>query len=150
MRQVAGSCDHARAVTTRLVAERAGAWAGLAHYHFRSADDLLTDAALRMMRRPAGDVPADLLGDSATSITALLSLIGGYHEPSADGSVPDPEATAVVLRLHSRAHEGLAESARRDRACPPARRSTRCRWSGCGCGSPDARRPIRRRPADIP
>ncbi|PSR66427.1 TetR/AcrR family transcriptional regulator [Nocardia sp. MDA0666] len=124
------------AVTTRLVAERAGVRAGLVHYHFRSVDDLLIDAALRMMRRLAGDVPADLLGDTATGITALLSLIGGYDQSSADtrvfsemllaatrherlrdglaavlaefrativarlradGSVPDPEATAVVL-----------------------------------------------------
>jgi AcrR family transcriptional regulator len=124
------------AVTTRLVAERAGVRAGLVHYHFRSVDDLLIDAALRMMRRLAGDIPADLFGDTATGVTALLSLIGGYDESSADtrvfsemllaatrhdrlrdglaavlaefrativarlradGSVPDPEATAVVL-----------------------------------------------------
>ncbi|WP_063002496.1 TetR/AcrR family transcriptional regulator [Nocardia mikamii] len=124
------------AVTTRLVAERAGVRAGLVHYHFRSVDDLLIDAALRMMRRLIGDVPADLLGVTTTGITALLSLIGGYDESSADTrvfsemllaatrherlraglttvlaefrativarlradeSVPDPEATAVVL-----------------------------------------------------
>jgi AcrR family transcriptional regulator len=124
------------AVTTRLVAERAGVRAGLVHYHFRSVDDLLIDAALRMMRRLVDDVPTDLLGDTAAGITALLSLIGGYDDTDtdtrvfsemllaatrherlraglaavlaefraaiaarlrADESVPDPEATAVVL-----------------------------------------------------
>jgi len=39
------------AVTTRMVAERAGLRPGLVHYHFDSVTDLLIDSSLRRRRQ---------------------------------------------------------------------------------------------------
>lgn len=68
------------AVTTRLVAERAGLAPGLVHYHFASVDDLLRKAALRtleaLLSEPthqllAAERPADGLRQLADQFATL-------------------------------------------------------------------------------
>ncbi|GHH34254.1 TetR/AcrR family transcriptional regulator [Lentzea cavernae] len=51
------------AVTTRLVAERAGVNAALVHYHFSSVSDLLSTAALRFAAR--------MLAESAEAVRSV-------------------------------------------------------------------------------
>lgn len=69
------------AVSTRILAERAGVTPGLVHYHFPSLQALLRDAALGMM--------SDLL----SAIEALIENAGWLAQHGAD----TPEDTASVL-----------------------------------------------------
>lgn len=67
------------AVTTRLVAERAGLRPGLVHYHFPSVTDLLIDASLHMARTEYDTVMAEALAASGpAAITQMLTAIGAY------------------------------------------------------------------------
>ncbi|MEV5653019.1 TetR/AcrR family transcriptional regulator [Nocardia sp. NPDC052254] len=68
------------AVTTRLVAERAGVRAGLVHYHFRSVDDLLIDAALRMVRGLVDEVAGADGAGAGDPVAALLASIAEFDD----------------------------------------------------------------------
>ncbi len=64
------------AVTTRLVAERAGVNAALVHYHFSSVSELLSTAALRFAAKAlAGALPE---GDPADGIERMFEELGRY------------------------------------------------------------------------
>jgi AcrR family transcriptional regulator len=80
-----------RAVSTRLVAERAGVGAGLVHYHFASLDALLREAAVGVMRETASGL--DALLDSAPGprelIAVLLGVLDGF-------TGRDPVSTAFL------------------------------------------------------
>lgn len=56
------------AVTTRLVAERAGVNAALVHYHFSSVQELLSTAAMQFAER--------VLGESADALRASEPSVG--------------------------------------------------------------------------
>lgn len=62
------------AVSTRMVAERAGVGPGLVHYHFASLPALLTEAALQVMQ-DAVDSAADALDRARTAPQALDLLL---------------------------------------------------------------------------
>lgn len=67
------------AVTTRLVAERAGLRPGLVHYHFPSVTDLLIDASLHMARTEYDTVMAGALAASGlAAITQMITAIDAY------------------------------------------------------------------------
>ena len=59
------------AVTTRLVAERAGVNAALVHYHFSSVPDLLSTAALQFAEK--------MLAESADALRASEPSVGIEH-----------------------------------------------------------------------
>lgn len=69
-----------RAVSTRLVAERAGVTAGLVHYHFASLPALLREAAVEVVRETVGGVDAllDASGDPARAVAAMLGALDGH------------------------------------------------------------------------
>jgi AcrR family transcriptional regulator len=69
-----------RAVSTRLVADRAGVTAGLVHYHFASVDALLREAAIGLMRETAGELDAllDAAGEPAQAIVLLLGALDDH------------------------------------------------------------------------
>jgi AcrR family transcriptional regulator len=64
-----------RAVSTRLVAERAGVGAGLVHYHFASLDALLREAAVEVLRETATGM--DALLDAAPGPRELIAMLLG-------------------------------------------------------------------------
>ena len=68
------------AVSTRMVAERAGVAPGLVHYHFSSVQGLLSEAAVGAMREVAGALEPALAGADtpADALTALLSALDPY------------------------------------------------------------------------
>ncbi|WP_405166604.1 TetR family transcriptional regulator [Nocardia sp. NBC_01499] len=69
------------AVTTRLVAERAGVRPGLVHYHFHSVTDLLIDASLQTARTEYDNVMAGVLAMSGpAAMTQMLTAISSYTE----------------------------------------------------------------------
>ncbi|MBW1604585.1 TetR/AcrR family transcriptional regulator [Streptomyces sp. JJ66] len=63
------------AVSTRMVAERAGVGAGLVHYHFASLRTLLSEAALTSVSGLVTELPA-LLADAPALDTGLHRLLG--------------------------------------------------------------------------
>jgi AcrR family transcriptional regulator len=68
------------AVSTRVVAERAGVAPGLVHYHFSSVQGLLSEAALGAMRE-VGTMLAPTLaaaGTPAAALTALTSALDPF------------------------------------------------------------------------
>lgn len=116
------------AVSTRLVAQRAGVRPGLVHYHFPSVNDLLVDATVPALTGLVDEMVRMLEAapDAASGIDALLGAVTGYAadyaagEPVsrltaeaflAAGRVPRlREALTVVLR---QARARLAEWLRR-------------------------------------
>ncbi|MFI6367988.1 TetR/AcrR family transcriptional regulator [Nocardia sp. NPDC050630] len=67
------------AVTTRMVAERAGVRPGLVHYHFPSVTDLLVDASLQLARTEYDALMAGVLAASGpAAMTQMLIAIGSY------------------------------------------------------------------------
>jgi AcrR family transcriptional regulator len=62
------------AVSTRVVAERAGVGAGLVHYHFPSVQGLLSDAAVGVMRE-ATTTLEPMLAQARTPIEAIEALV---------------------------------------------------------------------------
>ena len=69
-----------RAVTTRLVAERAGVGAGLVHYHFASVEALLQDAAIGLLRAVVAEVENvfDDADDLERGMGLLLGALDAY------------------------------------------------------------------------
>ncbi|TDB72302.1 TetR family transcriptional regulator [Micromonospora sp. KC723] len=73
------------AVTTRVLAQRAGVAPGLVHYHFTSVQALLVEAAVEVARSVAAQTAPVLAGaDSADE--ALTTLLGMFD--TADGTDP--------------------------------------------------------------
>lgn len=68
-----------RAVSTRMVAERAGVTAGLVHYHFASLDALLREAAVGLMRETTTGLDA-LLDAAPGPREAIAMLLGALDE----------------------------------------------------------------------
>jgi AcrR family transcriptional regulator len=68
------------AVSTRMVAERAGVAPGLVHYHFSSVRALLSAAAVGAMREVAGALEPALAGAGTPedALSALLSALDPY------------------------------------------------------------------------
>jgi len=101
------------AVTTRRVADRAGLRPGLVHYHFRTVEDLLIEAALATARREA-TAAADALSqtaDAGEGITQVLEMMSSY-------SAEDPAtvlfsemllASTRIERLRSELADLMAE-----------------------------------------
>ncbi|OQO89444.1 TetR family transcriptional regulator [Saccharomonospora piscinae] len=97
------------AVSTRVLAERAGVRAGLVHYHFESLAALLRQAALDEMRRVVAETAAHLkaAADPAAAVGALVSEVDRY-----DGSDP---ASRLFLEAYLAAtrdavlHDSIAE-----------------------------------------
>lgn len=94
------------AVTTRMVAERAGVRAGLVHYHFRSVDDLLIDAALRTVRGLVGSVAGAAMRDPGAGIAALLASVAEFDHAAAENRVFSEILLAATR--HDRLRVGLA------------------------------------------
>lgn len=69
------------AVSTRLLAERAGVAGGLVHYHFPSLRALLSEAALGVIGQLAEQVDA-VLAEATTPQDAVDRLLGGLDEYS--------------------------------------------------------------------
>lgn len=69
-----------RAVTTRLVAERAGVGAGLVHYHFASVEGLLQEAATGLMREAVAEVEhlLDVADDVDRGMDLVLGALDAY------------------------------------------------------------------------
>ncbi|MUL42857.1 TetR/AcrR family transcriptional regulator [Streptomonospora sp. PA3] len=63
------------AVSTRMLAERAGVTPGLVHYHFSSVQALLSEAAIGAMRDYLARIP-ELLDGAATPQHALEAVLG--------------------------------------------------------------------------
>ncbi|MEJ3653505.1 TetR family transcriptional regulator [Actinomycetes bacterium KLBMP 9759] len=68
------------AVSTRVLAERAGVTPSVVHYHFRSLPELLNEAVVSAMRGMLGELAPLLRTTSspAESIDALLAGLDGY------------------------------------------------------------------------
>ncbi|MFV2110413.1 TetR/AcrR family transcriptional regulator [Micromonospora sp. LOL_015] len=68
------------AVSTRLVADRAGVAPGLVHYHYASVRALLIEAATGTMTDLAGELDALLTGavSPEAGVRALLAALDGY------------------------------------------------------------------------
>lgn len=67
------------AVSTRVVAERAGVGAGLVHYHFPSVRALLSDAAVGVMRAVSAALPP-VLARARTPAEAVDLLVTSLDE----------------------------------------------------------------------
>ncbi|MCT2592743.1 TetR/AcrR family transcriptional regulator [Streptomyces sp. N2-109] len=96
-------------VTTRKAADRAGVPPGLVHYHFRTVDDLLIDAALEGARREAEAVAATLARteDPAAGIAQVLEQLAAYTSEDA-ATILFSEMLLAATR-HERLREGLSE-----------------------------------------
>jgi AcrR family transcriptional regulator len=79
------------AVSTRMLAERAGVGAGLVHYHFASLQALLTEAAIGTMREVTAAV-GPLLENARTPTDAVALLMGSLDEYTGD----DPASRLFV------------------------------------------------------
>jgi AcrR family transcriptional regulator len=87
------------AVTTRLVAERAGVNAALVHYHFSSVSELLSTAALQFAERVlAESVEALEAADPADGIERMLADLARYTGTDPD-SLLLAEAFLAAHRL---------------------------------------------------
>ncbi|WP_225729340.1 MULTISPECIES: TetR/AcrR family transcriptional regulator [unclassified Nocardia] len=103
------------AVTTRMLAERAGLRPGLVHYHFNSVNDLLIDAALRMARRLGASVLDGALTQSgAAGVRYLLDAIELYTAADVDTRVFSEMLLAATR--YERLQHGLGEVLREFRA----------------------------------
>lgn len=90
------------AVTTRMVAERAGVRAGVVHYHFSTVTDLLIDASLQLARTEYDKAMAGVRAlPGPAAMRQLLSAIGSY-------SSTDPATMAMSeMMLAATRHERL-------------------------------------------
>lgn len=68
------------AVSTRVLAERAGVTPSVVHYHFPSLQALLNEAAVGVMRQVLAEVDAflDAVGTPADAIDAMLASVDQY------------------------------------------------------------------------
>ncbi|MFR9752365.1 TetR/AcrR family transcriptional regulator [Nocardia sp. 004] len=95
------------AVTTRLVADRAGLRPGLVHYHFASVHDLLIDASLRLTREVGAVMLEKILQQPTTAgVDQLLATIATYTGDDMDTRVFSEMFLAATR--HERLQEGLA------------------------------------------
>ncbi|MFI1920223.1 TetR/AcrR family transcriptional regulator [Nocardia sp. NPDC020380] len=90
------------AVTTRMVAERAGLRPGLVHYHFPSVTDLLIDASMQAARREYESVMAAVLAvPGPDAMRGMLAAIASYTSA-------DPVTVAMTeMMLAATRHERL-------------------------------------------
>ncbi|MFI1920467.1 TetR/AcrR family transcriptional regulator [Nocardia sp. NPDC020380] len=90
------------AVTTRLVAERAGVRPGLVHYHFSSITDLLIDASVHTARHEYESVNTAVLAvPGADAMRGMLAAIAAY-------TAADPVTVAMTeMMLAATRHERL-------------------------------------------
>lgn len=103
------------AVTTRMVAERAGLRPGLVHYHFASVSDLLIDASLQMTRQLSADMLDAAVTRSGTAgIGLLLDAISAYTATDTDTRVFSEMLLAATR--YERLRTGLARLLREFRA----------------------------------
>lgn len=96
------------AVTTRLVAERAGVRPGLVHYHFSSVTDLLIEAALRWVRAEAGRLTAAVTALPAEQGLAVLLEAAGSYAPEDTTTLVFIETMLAATR-HERLRRELAD-----------------------------------------
>ncbi|RJO73793.1 TetR/AcrR family transcriptional regulator [Nocardia panacis] len=90
------------AVSTRLVAERAGVRSGVVHYHFSTVNDLLIDAGLRVMRGETQRLADAVTGESGRAgLEVLAAAVDSYR--------PDDEVSLVIVEvmLAASRHERL-------------------------------------------
>ncbi|WP_433754609.1 TetR/AcrR family transcriptional regulator [Nocardia sp. CA-135398] len=90
------------AVSTRMVAERAGVRPGVVHYHFHSVTDLLIDASVSAARREYESVMAGVLAlPGPEAMRAMLAAIASY-------TAADPVTVAMTeMMLAATRHERL-------------------------------------------
>ncbi|ONI86454.1 TetR family transcriptional regulator [Actinosynnema sp. ALI-1.44] len=107
------------AVSTRMLAERAGVAPGVVHYHFASLRALLTEAAIGTMRaavtglEPGQDVIAALLdpldeysGDDPTSLLFIETYLAATRDDELRSAI-----SALVAEFQHRLAEWLADRA---------------------------------------
>ncbi|MCP9619455.1 TetR/AcrR family transcriptional regulator [Nocardia otitidiscaviarum] len=92
------------AVTTRMVADRAGVRPGLVHYHFPSVTDLLIESALDVARAEFDAVMARLTEvDGPEGMRRVLATVGSY-------SATDPSMVALSeMMLAATRHQRLRD-----------------------------------------
>ena len=96
------------AVTTRLVAQRAGLRPGLVHYHFTSVNDLLIDASLRMARQLGETVLGGALTQPGSAgLDYLLAAADTYASAETDTRVFSEMLLAATR--YDRLQRGLLE-----------------------------------------
>ncbi|WP_433726581.1 TetR/AcrR family transcriptional regulator [Nocardia sp. CA-129566] len=90
------------AVSTRMVAERAGVRPGVVHYHFHSVTDLLIDASVSAARREYESVMAGVLAlPGPEAMRGMLTAITSY-------TAADPVTVAMTeMMLAATRHERL-------------------------------------------
>lgn len=94
------------AVTTRMVAERAGLRPGLVHYHFDSVTDLLIDSSLRAAQAEVARILQPALTRAGQDALADLVQAGASYGTGPGG--PDQGAAVFVeMLLAARRHERL-------------------------------------------
>lgn len=94
------------AVTTRMVAERAGLRPGLVHYHFRSVTDLLIDSSLRAAQAEIGRILQPALTRASRDALAELIQVGASYG-TGSGGPGKGAAVFVEMLLAARRHERL-------------------------------------------
>lgn len=95
------------AVTTGMVAERAGLRVALVHYHFPTMKDLLIDASLRLAQYFGSGVLEDALAQpGSTGVEQLLGALAPYADAE-----PDSRVFSEIL-LASTRYERLREGLR--------------------------------------
>jgi AcrR family transcriptional regulator len=71
------------AVSTRILAERAGVTPSVVHYHFASVQDVLAEAAIATMREVAAATDISAAPDPGAAVDALMTALEKY-----DGTDP--------------------------------------------------------------
>ena len=107
------------AVTTRMVAERAGLPPGLVHYHFASVNDLLIDATLHAAREEAARVLDGLAGESPSAgIDRLIDAVSSYDvdEPKENPTIMVFSEMLLAATRYERLRSGQAEFSATDRS----------------------------------
>ncbi|HZE39478.1 MAG TPA: TetR family transcriptional regulator [Stackebrandtia sp.] len=108
------------AVSTRVLAERAGVRPGLVHYHFASLQDLLRQAAVAAMGRVVAETspPSEGVDDPAAVLDALTSALDAYEgrDPTSLlfietylASTRDPELRELIAAMLNDFRHGVAE-----------------------------------------
>ena len=118
------------AVTTRAVAERAGANLGLVHYHFGGLAGLRL-ATVRRAEEEMFSPVVDALVSGADVVDVLRTLAGHPLDARTtrlaveltEGALRDPDVGRVLRDGLRRARDAYAESLRRRRPAWPATRS---------------------------
>ena len=100
------------AVTTRMVAERAGLASGLVHYHFSSVNDLLIDATLAAARQEAARLLEGMGGESASQgVERLIEAVASYDvdDPTGNPTILVFSEMLLAATRYERLRAGLAE-----------------------------------------